>query len=325
MPGNRKWTLIEYVSEKVVAKTPVSSDVYVHFINQVAKLVEKTHPDVKICFSSYLEALPAPLKNKPGKNTSCSCFALFWRCYHHYIKNRSCKRNAVLNKHLLDWRKKYPGTELIIYEYFMGVMAYLSAPFPITSVMAVDIPYLADAGVAGIATQAEAYNWNAYNKNFYLLAKRSWDAAGDLEKIEAEFLDSFYRNAAKPMKKYHKLWSDSVHDRGKCFYPRINDLPKIMNSRFVGRVQKYIQNAKAVAEDKRVLDRLAIDEVILQYTCMMRQLFIALRKKQTAKAANIRLEVLALARKNRNKRIFRYDKLKSWSAGWFKDGGELMF
>ena len=146
------------------------------------------------------------------------------RCYVHRLDDPASECNAKFFKQLTEWQKLVPRTGL--FEYYSTA----HSPYaPLEYVLAEDIKLYGRMGIDHWIEDCTnpdlpmlSCNWLFY----YVAVKMLWDASLDADKLIREAYDTYYGDAAAPMKKYHayrrELWEGAPGHVGYGGPDRIN-------------------------------------------------------------------------------------------------------
>lgn len=101
------------------------------------------------------------------------------------------------------------GARVMAYEYYAGVYANNSLPWPTVALLADDIGHYIKTGFGGITSQAEQGHWGTYGLNFYALARMTYHGVQDPKRLIADFCADYYGPAAEPMTHYW-TWQETL-------------------------------------------------------------------------------------------------------------------
>ncbi len=177
------------------------SDLLLHFVNQVAKIIGKKYPDIKVVTLAYLDSFKPPKTVRPAKNVYirlCTdqhawCFPLF------YIEETNKFYSA-----LKGWHKI--GANLLIWDYVIDFNNYLM-PNPNLWVMDHNFDVLLANGAKGVMLQASYQSpggADAYLKS-WIFAKRMWNQKWKLDALLNDFIEGYYGDAAPYFLDYYAL------------------------------------------------------------------------------------------------------------------------
>lgn len=198
------------------------------FNNEVAKIINKKHPNVLIKVGAYAMYTRRPLDEdyKPEDNLFFQLCHLYF-CHNHPLGSNMCKTgetyepsekflpNREFCKILDQWLELSP--HLFIYEYYsIGGMNRANLPWPLVHTMRSDIPFYHDKGIEGFYTQLSDALWHRHNLNYYVAAKLCWNADLDVNALLDDYFEKFYGPAAGPMKGYFMTMEQSMQDWNGC-------------------------------------------------------------------------------------------------------------
>jgi hypothetical protein len=184
---------------------------YARLVEAVARGISDEFPGVKIGMAAYRDLIfPSPEINLP-ENSLC-WVALHWRHAHTEISPRSPSEvNRFFAEILRRWREVFRG-ELILYEYYMGLVVHRSLPFPVWETICREWPILRDVGVGGATVQLFGTNHEVYGLNALAFARCGWEERVDPEEVLAEFLEGVYGAAAPAVRPLFERFAEAVRE-----------------------------------------------------------------------------------------------------------------
>ncbi|MBQ8255126.1 MAG: DUF4838 domain-containing protein [Clostridia bacterium] len=154
---------------------------YAYFVNEIAKLVGKKHPNVKFDMLIYVDLWECPdgIKLEPSIMIDESTW--------HYDGLRrtgkpdgSCLNGTHFEDNLLKWHKA--GAEVVYYDYYMGIYSLRQRWIPMADELQAIWKNFAKTEISGSGTQIECFNiWN-HLLNFYTFARTGYDTEISLER-----------------------------------------------------------------------------------------------------------------------------------------------
>lgn len=183
------------------------------FVNKIAEVVEKKHPDVLIHTFAYQYTRKAPKFVRPRKNIIvrlCNIECEWSEPFEILAKKDPKSKAAEFIQNIKDWTAICD--RVYIWDYAVNFKNYLQ-PFPNFYQMAENIKLYKSYGIRGVLQQGNfSYGGGAAMDELksYLIAKLLWNAESDAETIIDEFLAGVYGKGARHMKQYIKLASESV-------------------------------------------------------------------------------------------------------------------
>lgn len=188
--------------------TPMGS--LLTFVNAVADVVAKKHPDVMVGTLSYWYTRKPPKTMKPRPNVQIQLCSIEC-CLIHAINDPKCPRNVEFCRDMTEWGKIC--SHIYVWNYNTNFTNYL-LPCPNLRVIEPNIRYFLENSAKGIFMQA-AGNANAAELSElrnYVISGLLWDPSRSSEKLMNEFLDLHYGPAAPPIRRFIKR----VHDRAEA-------------------------------------------------------------------------------------------------------------
>ena len=259
------------------------------FNNAVAKALYETHPKVMVKVGAY------SCYTSPPKDRSLTYFKNVivqichsW-CHNHAICDTNCEINADFRRSIEGWSRIAPGG-VMLYEYYYKV-AQCELPYPIIHAMRKDLPYFKSIGVKGVYTQYSA-NWGTLTLPYYVSSRLLWNCEQDVDQLVEEFYEKFYGPAAEPMKRYYERLERAAIASGLHFSPPYYHFPEVFTSECLDDCRRDLEKAKALADSKIVLARLAMVQTSLDYTSLVMDYVNAVRKvDETASGLRWKLEL----------------------------------
>jgi Domain of unknown function (DUF4838) len=117
-----------------------------------------------------------------------------------YAAPISSAANARSAANLLRWRRAFGG-DLGAYEYYRRY-AFRSLPFPLADVVAGDLAWYGQVGVAGIRSYGEPGDWITYEVTHLAAAAFAWNPGQDPTALLAGYLHERYGGAADAVGRY---------------------------------------------------------------------------------------------------------------------------
>ena len=183
-------------------------------INQVAAIVGKERPDVKIHTYAYESTIcddPIPLE----KNVLLQyCLR---SCRSHALDDPTCKKNERVAAQLREYARS--AEELFVYDYRSSEMQTF-LPIPDLHLMRRNMRFLADCGVTGMYAETDIFCADspcAEELRAYITAKLMWNpymSEAEFERHVSEFLEGYYGAGWSHVRNYLHIWereTQSVH------------------------------------------------------------------------------------------------------------------
>jgi hypothetical protein len=178
---------------------------YARLLNTVARAVREEFPDVLIGGSAYVDFTFPPRDVRLEPNLAIQV-AVYWR---DGARPLAPEGTSQLNRFFYDvirrWRAALPG-RLLLYEYYMGMMAQKCLPYPMAEVIAADWPALRAAGVEGASIQCCAGVTNSYALNLAAFGRCGWGEAVDAERMAADYARALFGPAAPALGWIFERW-----------------------------------------------------------------------------------------------------------------------
>ncbi len=260
----------------------------IHFVNQVAKAIEKDYPNVAISTLAYQYTRKAPKMLRPRRNVvpvlcSIEC------CFSHPLTE--CERNTSFVADIRNWAEISP--RLYIWDYVTEFGHYIS-PWPNLYVLQPNIKFFIENGVRGIFEQGPGTTSEFAELRTYLLAKLLWNPDIDVSATLDNFLRGYYGAAASPIRDYIELLhtkARSEHLHSHIWSP-LNQ--RLFTPDWLQEATELWDQAERAADDADVLRRVQVSRLPLQYVKIVKRAFtdeqlrdVAHRFIRLAEEANI--------------------------------------
>jgi len=172
---------------------------YAKLINKVANAIRTEFSDVLVGGAAYVDLLWPPHDTVLEANTNI-WVALYWRDGARPIApNNTSDKNIQFFDVLRQWKNVYSG-RLNVYEYYMGMLAQLSLPYPQWEVICEDWKYLKSLGVGGATIQCMAECHSVYSLNLLAFACSGWDDNVDSAKVLSDYLQGAYGSVSEEIR-----------------------------------------------------------------------------------------------------------------------------
>ena len=238
---------------------------YSLLLNQVAEEISTEFPKIKIGALYYVDLQWPPRHVKLHKNI-LPMVAIYWRCGAHKIENNDkCEINNFFHDLVNQWSKAKPN-DFILYEYYMGMNAQASLPYPMGKVIIEEWPELIKLGVQGASIQANPLNYRAYGINYLAFAAAAWNEKACYNTVFNYWLKGMFGAAApfiKPIyealdRALEKIVTGTDHECIKYTAPAIGHiLPDASNIAYfideltVDFIDKCVDNARKIHTNSR--------------------------------------------------------------------------
>ncbi len=168
---------------------------YALLLNRVAEALADEFPKVRIVGSHYVD-LQWPPRRVALHRHVLPMLAIYWRCgAHRLARGSACRMNDVFRELLEQWAAAKPR-DFILYEYYMGMNAQASLPYPMARVIAEEWPDLIQLGVQGATIQSHPYNCRIYGLNYLVFAASAWADRADVAAVLDYWLKGMFGAAA---------------------------------------------------------------------------------------------------------------------------------
>jgi hypothetical protein len=234
--------------------TPMGS--MLTLVNRVAEAIEVEYPDHFIETLAYQHTRRAPKTLHPRNNVIvrlCSIECDFAKT----LNDPSSDVNAAFAKDIRDWAQI--ADKLWIWDYVPTYISY-SAPHPNFHVLQPNLEFFARHNVIGVFEQGAEHRGAEFSwLRGYMLTELMWNPQADAQKLQTEFIDLYYQEAAPFVHEYIALITDKVRSENifmSCFDPAV-----WMDAEMVAKAEAIFARAFAAVKDEETRRR--VDEAYL--------------------------------------------------------------
>ena len=236
---------------------------YASLVNAVANAIRDEFPDVRIGGAAYVDLAWPPIDIEIAPNT-VFWVALYWRDSCRPIAPEdTSQRNKQFYQILQEWKEVYHG-RLIVYEYYMGMNAQYSLPYPISEIICQDWDNLKNLGVGGATIQCMSSNHSAYTLNNLAFARCGWHDHVDHKQVLDDYLLGAYGSTAEEIRPiFNALLRVTRNYAGRTddLLPQGRDnIRDIFSDELRGIKDKALASARQLAtsdSERRQVDRLS--------------------------------------------------------------------
>lgn len=242
-----------------------------HFVNAIAEEVEKEFPDVIIDTLAYQYTRRPPKHVRARKNVSVRLCTIEC-CFLHPLSECTVDDPDAPRKDyaqsfrddLIEWGKKCD--HIAIWDYITNFSHYWM-PHPNMHVLAENIKFFSDNHATSIFEQGcgHAPGGEMNDLRGYILAKALWNPEIDPKKERAEFLAAAYGDAAYLIDEYLETVYRAAIDCGGHLYCFNHPDKPWHKMELVEKCEKIFDEAKKVAADEVILNRIKFQEMAVRY------------------------------------------------------------
>jgi hypothetical protein len=202
---------------------------YARLLNEVARGIRDEFPRVLVGGMAYVD-LQWPPRDVKLEDNLAVMVALYWRDGARPVAPAG---TSSINRFFFDllkqWREVFPG-RLLVYEYYMGMMAQRNLPYPMARVIGKDWAALAALPIEGAMVQCIPGCIQSYLLNLLSFSRCAWGEPVEVEAQLDDYLLSVFGNAGSPLRPlFERLQeaADALADEAPVageFDPRRNDV-----------------------------------------------------------------------------------------------------
>jgi len=239
----------------------------IYFVNRIAEVIGKEHPEIAIDTLAYSYSRQAPKTLKPLPNVIIRLTS--GGCGSHPIGDENCDQNASLRNDIRDWFRL--TQRMYVWDYTVNFHQYL-LPFPNLHTLGPNIRFLIDHGVRGIFEQGsgDVPHSDMAPLKAYLLAKLLWNPDIDRARVTSEFLEAYYGPAGEPIGKYLEILEQEVKTGTPRWFHMSpferSTTPIYLTPEVLSKATRLFDEAeRLVADDSGRLQRVQVARLSLDY------------------------------------------------------------
>jgi len=244
------------------------------FANQVAELLEQTHPDRHVAFYAYAPTVEPPDSPRAHPNVAIAVA--------HYgsvsdkfrpITDPTSPRNAGYIPIIEGWADL--TDQIFAREYYTGLVQETDGLARVAAAYALvkDIPWYREHNVVGINSEALPI-WGNVGLNFYLAAKMMWDVDTDVDTVLDDYFAGMYGPAAPPMREYFETLRDIVRERYQKTTLFVDEeFPPL---------RAILDDALELAQTDKQRDRVQLSVDHFEYVMLLRRMYEYARPEDIA-------------------------------------------
>ena len=228
---------------------------YADFLDEVARLVGKTHPDRLLSFYCYADYTQPPTLNRRLSSNLVAWIAPIRYSRYHRIGSPVSPSRIQLAQVIDGWAA---AAERIAYRTYNFNLAECVVPFSKLSVWKHDIPYLKDKGCTGINLES-LVNWEIYGPHLYQSIRLAYDPDADSDAMMNDYFMKFYGSAAGPFMKQYWMSIDGAFANLKCESGSFFALHLVYTPQFLDKLAGLVRRAAdAASGDEMYAARIAM-------------------------------------------------------------------
>ncbi len=163
-----------------------------HVVNYLARELKEEFPQMKFDMLLYHDALEKIEDIEQPEPNVVAVFAPRERCYAHALNDKSCALNTAMCGRLQDAIKKFGVENVCVFDYYMDYVLFSKIKTVLPHVIAKDLYYYHSLGLGQVCSLSFGlYSYWAYELNFYVYARHTFDACADIEQTIDDFCNDF--------------------------------------------------------------------------------------------------------------------------------------
>ncbi len=182
---------------------------YARLLNTVARAIRDEFPRVLVGGSAYVDFTFAPRDFALEPNLVMQV-AVYWRDGARPLAGEGTSElNRFFHEVIKGWRAALPG-RLLLYEYYMGMMAQKCLPYPMAEVIGEDWKALRAIGVEGASVQCCAGATRSYVMNLAAFGLSAWGEKVDVARMGADYSRALYGKAGPALGWIFERWHEAM-------------------------------------------------------------------------------------------------------------------
>lgn len=191
---------------------PSKATRYALLLNRVAEALRAKHPGVIVVGAAYVD-LALPAVNVAYADNIEIWLAVYWRDGARPLRlENTSPINRRYFEYIQDWSRQLSG-RVYLYEYYMGMNAQHSLPYPMSRVIVQDWQAM-NGDVRGATIQCLTCLHEAYGLNLLTFARLGWQRNVDHDQVLADWLLGMFGNAGRAIAPIFERWLAAVDSIG---------------------------------------------------------------------------------------------------------------
>ncbi len=250
--------------------SPVMTDAFWTFYNEVASALAKRHPESKavIGFLGYTNITLPPQRDLPAAKPLALDLAPIDIDPNHAFGDPRSPSKQEFGEMVRRWAEIMNG-KMAIYDYDQSSLLWRDIPNPSHQVFEKDVKFYRDLGIMGVVSESRNATATIFT-NLHFRGQLLWDPDVEVKPLLDEFYDGFYGPLSAPMRAYwsaiYQAWEETTATEHEYYM-----IPAIYTPALVETLRGHLAQAKRLAEplrkkgepgtrEKRILERLEFTE-----------------------------------------------------------------
>ncbi len=231
-------------------QSPVMTDAFWTFYNEVASALKKRHPESKavIGFLGYTNITLPPQRNLAVAEPLALDLAPIDIDPNHSFEDPRSPSKQEFGEIVRRWSEIMKG-KMTIYDYDQSSLLWRDIPNPSHQVFKNDVKLYRDLGIMGVNTESRNAIATIFT-NLYFRGQLLWDPDVDVNVLLDEFYEGFYGPLAAPMKEYwnaiYQAWEKTTVTEHEYY-----TIPAIYTPELVKTLRGHLASARKLAEPLR--------------------------------------------------------------------------
>lgn len=249
---------------------PRKEKIYAIYTKKVAERLAESFPKLEVSIAAYAD-LTQPCKTVRLPKNVTPFLAIYWRCYKHTLLDESCIYNKQYLQIIREWTEMYPDQKVSLSEYYMGMTAYVSLPYPIIHTLFAEWDGLLKLGIRGakVHTGRDADNATVpYFINYLAFQSIVWKEFNSAKDFLEHYCQVFYQEAAEPIYELYMLWEKTLLE-SKDTQPSAHFFHWIFKDSTITATKEWIRKAESKVVSPIIGERVQKLKLLARYSEMV--------------------------------------------------------
>jgi len=266
------------------------SDLVLKFVNDLAAITSREHPDKYLGFYVYSEYSRVPVKVKEIHPNVFPMMAPIRRCRYHGPGNSRCRWNLLFLEEMRGWAKRTDKLGFYLYNFNL---ADTLVPYSKIGFYKRFQGELHKLPIRMLAHTPETINsFSMHAPHLYLSQRFMWNSHIDIDAEMDRFFTGFYGEAAEPMKRYW-LRIDRAYVTTDTHTGSQYGLHHIWTDELLAASRADVEKARRLARTPRVREAVAMAEAGLRCAELFMRIWNAIGRFDFPAAARTQGELKA--------------------------------
>lgn len=243
---------------------PNKARVYALLTKTVAEALAPRFPNLKMSTLYYTDLIePCPDVELP--DNVIMGLVPYWRCRKHSLFDDRCDYNSQYKQAFEALPASCGARSFHIYEYYMGMGAQVSLPYPCITSMFKEWPRLMQLGVCGTTVQSSDAQAVPYNVNYLAFLAIAWGNASSVEEYLTDYCKGYFGEVWEYVFKMYMLWEEGCQNAPADTQPSSAFLNLIFTDEELVQCRELLDQAMHSTNDPKLLFRISRLIILTEY------------------------------------------------------------